>query len=276
MPPRWAVFAIVVSWLVAISWLIHRDMWPQWFPPPDEPPRYEVNMTDEFGSNHTDWQVFLDGEDAGMGSSEVRDLGDGTLEFSTVIRFQKKPLFKFCTYLGSTNRITNKGELKELHLRVKVLFEQLKIDQAVEIGLSAKIEDGHLQSKLSFMGEAKELDPIEVPENGIVFNPAHLGTRIRQLRKGQTWRVPMVDVGAILKKAQGIFDTDLCAEVSDEIIQWSGQDVLCFRIDFSQRGKGVIASTWVRRRDGQVLKQQASMFGAAELLLIRSNSVSGN
>lgn len=189
MPPRWAVFAVVVFWLAATGWLIQRDMWPYWFPPPDDPPPFDVDMTDEFGSNHTGWHVFVNGEDVGTGSSEVKDMQDGTLLFITAVRFQKKALFDFCSSITSSNHITNKGELRKMSVSVRLkLFD--------EIGLEAVIDKGLLKPKVIFAGRTSmDLKPIEVPENGIVFNPAHLGTRIRRLRNGQTcaslcWTLP--------------------------------------------------------------------------------------
>ena len=58
------------------------------------------------------------------------------------------------------------------------------------------------------------------------------------------------------------------AEVIVDALPWHGQDapVTCYRIDYHEPGKKVTARTWVRRRDGLVLQQEAEHQGRRIIL----------
>jgi hypothetical protein len=270
MPPRWAVFAIVVFWLSATGWLVQRDMWPYWFPPPDEPPPFDISMLHELSTNSTNWRVYVNDEDVGSAVSDVKDMNDGSMKFNTKVRFNKKLLFDACSFIESSNRITTRGELLKMSLQAGVKIKIFAKPMDVVIDVEATVENGHLNAKAGIEGsEYQVLDPIKVPENGIVFNPAHLGTSIRNLRDGQSWRVPLLDIEAVLKQSKGAFERELWASVSKDVIEWAGEDVPCFKIEFTQPKKGTVATSWARRRDGQILKQQAKLLEGIDLTLIR-------
>lgn len=47
----------------------------------------------------------------------------------------------------------------------------------------------------------------------------------------------MLDIAATVKNSQGVFGTELWASVSQDVIQWAGEDVLCFKIEFTDAVK---------------------------------------
>jgi hypothetical protein len=112
-----------------------------------------------------------------------------------------------------------------------------------------------------------DMEPVEVPAHGSVFNPLHPVNRIGGLRPGQRWRMPQFDplaeaVAASLAKflklgkPLPLGPRFLDAEVQPpKTLVWNKREVACLVIVY--RSDEISASTWVRQQDGLVLRQEA-------------------
>jgi len=309
MPPRLAVLAIVVFWLATTTWLIYRDMVPEWQAAQGQPPKFTIEFMDEVGANYADWEILIGEEkdrardeiiwkSAGPGRSEVRWQDDvRSYAFSTVLTFNKPRLLNRISKVESSYRVTEEKKLLSMNIMVRLLTgdqqdEQRRFD-FTDFSLRAKVEDGFLKPTVRVGDfELMSLDPIRIPEQSGVLNPIQLGNKITGLHAGQTWSIPLLNPLSANPNLGAKSGAQLLAEVSDEAdFPWenplvasirSGEvrvfgvskqvkTVPCFRIDFRRSGEtSPSATSWVRRSDGVVLQQKVSDFGV-HLLLIRGN-----
>lgn len=144
-----------------------------------------------------------------------------------------------------------------------------------KFGMRAKVEDGQLKPLVVVNDDENsgtELPPIPVSNNGNVLNPVLMGAKIKDLRPGKSFRIPMVNpVTSTPQDVQG--GTSIIATVSADTIEWSKQEIPCLRIDFKPLGDASLASnfeasTWYRQKDGLVLKQTMKVLNL-DLQLIR-------
>jgi hypothetical protein len=307
MPPRYITLAIVAFWLAATGWMAYREIVPIFRsgePPPftidltDEVSIADVVAMDSqvsrFGAQTIPWTILLQGEKIGYALTQVHRHEDRTFELQAVLRFQKLelPLAIQVTSLSSSYRVTAAGDLRSLATRVIYmdltgLFGGNRKDAQVEIGVEAEVQEGQLVPRAYryapdlAMGRgqtktktalAVALQPIPVPERGAILNTLQPVNRQLGLHDGQTWRVPRLDplevVLALLGWGGPPRTHYLHAEVSAAPFTWNGADVPCWRIDYAEPGKKVSARTWVLRKDGRVLQQEAR-HEAMELVLRR-------
>ena len=96
----------------------------------------------------------------------------------------------------------------------------------------------------------------------------HLLDKIPGLRAGRSWKVPLLDPLGAMVPGRKMTTSILIAEVAEDDLEWQGQVVRCFRIDYREPGKKAAAHTWVRRGDGLVLQQEAK-HDEMNLVLVR-------
>jgi hypothetical protein len=159
--------------------------------------------------------------------------------------------------MSSEYRVTGVGELRELLVKVELA------DHMIEV--SGTVVDGYLHPEVEAKGPLLQLwrgprkfsgGKVAVPVN--VLNPMHLLSKLTGLREGQKWTIPLLDPLTSVFPDHGVAEIPLVeATVETDTLTWAGEDVSCFRIDYRPLDKGVTASTWVRRRDGLVLQQEA-------------------
>jgi hypothetical protein len=270
MPPRWMTWAVIVFWLATTGWMVYRETMPRL--KAGEPPPFTIDLTDEVGANTISWTVLFQGEKVGLGHSSVIRLRDRTFQLHSEFRFtdDKKAARNrlFSDVIGfnrmaSMYRVNSQGELLALRSEIRVKDSIVKI-----VG---KVKDGFLVPRvtvgvLGLLEKDMELpitQNVSLAHQGSIINPMHLINKISGLRDGQKWTIRILDAKAMIKPlgplgGSGALSVPyLEAEVSSDFLTWQDQEVPCFKIEYRQPGRRVTARTWVRRRDGTVLQQEA-------------------
>src|SRR5262249_22302486 len=115
-----------------------------------------------------------------------------------------------------------------------------------------------------------KFDKLNMPQHGSVLNPmlplSHLRVSgMGALYEGKTWKIPLLNpFGDLTQKFVGkdMAIPWVIAVVSVDNLHWDKKDVLCYKIDYREPGKEeVAASTWVRKVDGLVLRQESEQHG---------------
>jgi hypothetical protein len=112
---------------------------------------------------------------------------------------------------------------------------------------------------------------VPVTEQGNVLNPMHPINRMSGLRAGQRFAVPTVQLLAAAMVQLGQKQPavrQLWATVYEDHLTWNEQEILCWRIDYTDADQKTTARTWVRQADDRVLQQEASHQGLT-LVLVR-------
>jgi hypothetical protein len=278
MPSRFVVLGIVLFWVASMSWLTVREVLPRF--QSGDPPPFVIDLTDEVSASAINWAVLHKNKRVGSGFSTVSRAEDNAYNLKSEFKFDKFELFNTLPIrkLSSRYQITPEGNL--LEVEAKVYVGEIGIDllnllpDSVEF--KGKVREGffHPQVVIHFGSKPKALDflePVRVSGHGSIMNPMHLLNRVAGLHAGQRWVIPLLDpVGPVAPGAQ-VTIPKLEAEVHADTLTWAETEVPCFRIDYREPGGDLKARTWVRRRDGLVLQQQAN-HEPLELLLIRETN----
>src|SRR5207248_1379216 len=100
--------------------------------------------------------------------------------------------------LKSEYRINRAGQLLALNvaLACDIDIPLLKIDD-VKVKLGGFVREGlfysTLRAKVRDQHLSYSFDPVPVSHSGSVLNPLHPVNKIKGLRAGQSWRMPMID-----------------------------------------------------------------------------------
>jgi hypothetical protein len=281
MPSRLSIFAIVAFWLAATSWLIHRDLWPRLRT--GEPPPITIDLADEASrGNSIRWTMYRDGHRAGYAKNGTEyNQTDDT--FTLLSEFK---LWYHRDLKGTADRIivshcqvTREGQLKGFAAYVTLTFGE----QEVKGSLIGQIEDQRLSGRVHVKTSAGDFDqaiePIPVSSRGSMLNPTQPVNRIVGLRRGQHWRMPLIDpvvecgldvlqkkltewgLGMLARRpaVPTFLDAEVLAETKD--LEWHSNErpVRCLVIEYS--GEDTSGRTWVRASDGLVLRQEMKRHG---------------
>ena len=224
-------------------------------------------------------------------------------EMKDVELYDSNPI---CIYIAAmTNRyvVSRAGELRSVSTRGELRAESKKRKDShvpgfalftVTANFDARVEDGKLlrSAKITvpFLGDiSPKLEPMDVP-SGNVLNPMHPVPRVTGLRPGRRWRMPVFNPmgDAVSPTMQAAAEqskltpkgsavpvptgpTYLDAEVLSEraMISWNGREYECYVIDYRSVGNEHAARTYVRVRDGLVLRQEASAMGDHERFIMQ-------
>ncbi len=125
----------------------------------------------------------------------------------------------------------------------------------------------------------KELDPIPVSYRGSVLMPTHPVNKLRGLRPGQTWTIPLFNplgeaLGNTLPGANRFGERTLRAHVLPELrplpllppiakgLLRDEKPISCLVIEYEDDDENTIKPrTWIRAADGLVLRQESDLFG---------------
>lgn len=263
MPPRLVTASILLFWLTMTGWLIHREVVPMMIA--DASPTYQIDLTDEIGSPLVGWTVLSDGKRIGTATSKIIVNDDRSFEFRSTYFFEKLQIgpVKF-KVADSSFRVSEDGKL----LSISATFG---LQHDITLELKGEVVNNMLEPRLFRDGvewKLVDLGKIDLSRQGHVVNPMHLMPRLRGLRAGQSWKITRLDPLSGMQSQianqlgkQGVAIPTLIAEVKTDILRWNRAEVLCHKIEYYEPGKEVTARTWVRKRDGLVLQQEASHLG---------------
>jgi hypothetical protein len=290
MPPRPYTLLIVALWAVTTGWLVYSDLWPRF--QPGEPPLFTIDLADEASANvqKTFWTLFKDGVEVGSLETGVKyHEEDDTFEIPALLKvrlFSPKSKDPDVT-IDSMYRVSREGQLRELAAHGQMA-------DIVSLHLDGAIHDMEFTQHFHLVGpggfELKPvLKPVPVSQRGSVFNPFQPVNKVRGLRLGQRWRLPMVDpffdiVKAAVANAVPGLELPGLPVLQAEVLpalhvlpplelkpaekglpltpRRSG--VVCQVIQYTS--DEITARTWVRESDGVVLRQEASQHGDTWIL----------
>jgi hypothetical protein len=290
MPPRFITWAILLTWLATCGWLFYREILPRF--QTDGPPEFfQPNFSDEVRSSALRWVIFQDRkrigtpaaarDKSGSGTSQFRRRKDRTFELSCEFDFNNQVPLRILTLqvwkITSAYRVGLKGELHELAAEMVMEDISEKKPKPVKVTVNGQVEDGQFTPRFRLGGwgpldRTMTLPTVAVPANASFLNPMHPLEKVPGLFEGRRWRMPLVDpigdaVKAWLKVDVGM--RYLNAEVSSGTLSWEKKDTPCWVIDYREDGRSrIVARTWVRKTDAQVLEQEAE-FNGIRLRMVR-------
>jgi hypothetical protein len=282
MPNRFLVAIIILFWVGANGWLVYRDIVP-WLGP-GEPPPFTIDLAEEALAHSSDirWRIVKEGKEKGHATTSVRYRSkDDTYELRCEFKLwsgERGPGTDPDQLIRSMYRVTREGELREIRAGVSVVIKPA----AVSIDISGVVKDRKLYPRVEIRPAGlepieQELAPVEVSSRGNVLNPMQPVNRITGLRKGQKWRMPLVDPLADVAQAYnplGHGKKALVGQLEAEVLRethtllWGAnqEQVPCLVIEY--RGDDTSARTWVRESDFTVLQQEVNHHGD-KLILVR-------
>jgi hypothetical protein len=286
--------AIVAFWLGATGWLAWRDLWPRWRP--GGPPPYHIDLVEEVQRRDPDrdtplntrlWTVLQDGNETMQARSWVEHRpADDTfalhLKFNPRLSFQssdagRKLLVPDMRFVSSLLRVTREGGLRELEVQVAVKgsLGPLRVPDNSMLLLAGEVRGDHFFPRYR-VAQADvtlwegHLSAVEVSYHGSVLVPQHPVNRIRGLRPGQSWRMPVVDpFAATFGLADAVRHVNARVLPEPQTLQWKqNPPKTCLVIEYE--GEDEKAATWVEVGSGLVQRQEAA-FGGHRLVLQRDD-----
>ena len=277
MLPRYVTVVIVVFWLATTGWLVYREILPNWRS--GEAPPFTIDLADEaqLKIQRIRWTILRADEDGEKPIGRARTwvdyrAADDTFELHSQIeqlRLGSGLIVVKVPEFASNYGVSRDGDLREMSAKVTASVVGLEVKTRVNGAVREQRFWPHLSIETTGWGPHElDLDPVAVSTHGTVLNPLHPVNRLRGLRPGQRWRMPLVDpmadaLRALVAKelpATKVGPRFLDAEVLPALqsLTWSGAEVPCLVISYHGED-GFSARTWVREQDGLVLRQQAEL-----------------
>jgi hypothetical protein len=279
MPPRIVSVGIVLFWAATLGWFVRREVWPYFIA--DGAPPFVIELADEAMRQAVPVRWAVTQNDRPLTSLttrvEYRD-ADDTFDLTATTGRPFTVVGKGdsevkVTSLRNLYRVSRGGFIQRTETQVGLAVGPLSFRVAV----AADVREGTAYPKLRvespFGDYAPQLDPVATSSSS-VLNPMHPVHRVNGLRPGMVWRVPLVDptAEAIAVAANrewsraggpgsqpGLLPTPrtLVAEVTGpRPLVWNGREHDCLVIEYYSAD--YTARTWVRERDGTVLRQEAN------------------
>jgi hypothetical protein len=280
MPNRWLCLAIVAFWLSTTGWLFWTDVLPDLTP--GQPPPFTIDLLDEVNSEHPDviWTVYSNGRLSHSATTWVRrptgpapawvrhPLPSEAFELGVEMRERPRnagepPELVELRRLHSVHFVTQRGDLIATRSELDAAAGRLEFT----VEAFGEVIDGQFVSRCRAGGALdRELPPVPVSRHGSFLNPLHPVTRIRGVRPGQEWDLPLVDPLADALAAASPLgaperDRRLHARVLPELqeLAWRKhrRPIPCLVIEYA--GKRTEARTWIEPNTGLVLRQETAL-----------------
>jgi hypothetical protein len=147
------------------------------------------------------------------------------------------------------------------------------VDEVEALRLSGEVRDQQFYPHVSInvpliLKMERDLEPVPMARRASLMNPLQPVNRLANLRKGQHWRIPIVDplTSAWQRSAKIQF---LNAQVLPETqpLKWgtNKNEVPCLVIEYE--GEEITGHTWVQESDGLVVLQEIQQHGETMKLL---------
>jgi hypothetical protein len=282
MPPRSVVAAVLIFWLCANGWLVHREVWPRWRS--SEPPPYAIDLTEELGHASVNWEILKKDKHIGSAVSRIERQRDRTFVLNIQFHFDRfRVAILDVRKLGGVYHVTEDGELLGLSAFAGVAMKDKLGTMEMDLEMKGRVEDGVLLAEVFFDDKKVDLGELKLPMagRGAAINPLHPLNRLPGLTEGRRWKITLFDpldalvrakvpqLDSVLGAVEGISVRELQAEVKADTLLWHDEQVDCLKIEYRVPGDDEpTASTWVRRSDGLVL-QQHSKHALSEMTLRR-------
>lgn len=286
MPSRPVTALIILFWLGTVGWFGYRELWPILFPA-DVPP-FSIELADEVTSEiggqirgpDVLWGIYRGDTRIGRAETRLRYFReDNTFEMETRMVEVKLLSFVEVPEMKNTYRLTRSGKLLAIRMegRMQILSFEGKASFSGEVHEGKLNRHGTIDLRPFAAKTEVNLEPVDAP-TGSVLNPMHPVPRIKGLRPGRQWRMPILNplgdaIEPALKAVAASQKLDLSkinlptgpkfvdAEVLNEtaMIKLNDKEYDCRIIEY--RGEDRPARTYVRISDGAVMRQEAYALG---------------
>ncbi|MFQ3593816.1 MAG: hypothetical protein SNJ82_11615 [Gemmataceae bacterium] len=276
MPPRWFCMLILILWMFTTAKLLRDDLLPHLLP--GTPPTFTIDLVEETDNQkmYTPWTLYKDDmkwmnvrtrvekpeRDLFELSAEYLPLERGTMAHINGMNIKR---------MFSAYRVNPEGELRGIRVEIqgqteipalKDLLKAPKID--LELSIEGQVVDGKMAPRVKGKGlgfeKEYQLPEVAVPRGGGLLQPLHPVNRIRGLRPGQTWSVPLFDsvsdslssfhsAPAVPKRLRAIVRPQ-----PERFEHGRRASEECYVIDY--RNDEIQAATWVSTSTGLVLLQE--------------------
>jgi hypothetical protein len=273
MSSRWYNTAVVILWLVTMSWLMDKKV----LPPlrEGEPPSYRQVIEAQNRDPPVGWKVSWKGKQLGWALTDTKlQPTTGLTEVHGRVHFDAFPIGPMTPiwlrpFLGFAK---TPGEQLQLDASSELLIDTfgrlLRFDSAVQLAplidmimMRGTVEEGQLKLVIR-SGEQSFSHEITLPPKALLADAFSPQTRLPGLHVGQTWSVPVFNplwptnspIEVISAKVEG-----------SEAIVWNGTAekvwLVVYRHDSGtadDSDHNVQGKLWVRH-DGAVLRQEAML-----------------
>lgn len=286
MPARHTVLFILVFWAATTGWLYYRDIRP--YVTPGGPPPFTVTLFDEaeafrYRDNDSskrkeglEWSISQDNEIKGYAVTWYKyDKSDDSFELKSQYKFWPKGRFSSPDpdqVIQSNYHVSRDGELRSVSASVTVRVMSTEVTGA----LAGKVSGGmlHVKVDVPLLGETLKFPPIKISSRGSVLNPMLPLNRLPGLRRGQRWRMPLVDplqdvlrsasakipaLGALQTPPLPYLDAEVLPQTTMLERNEGKQHVECLVIEY--HGDDISARTLVGAEDSLVYVQEVTRQG---------------
>jgi hypothetical protein len=291
MPPRWLCLLILLFWLATTGRLLWRDLWPALRP--GEPPPYAIDLLDEAQQQQPriHWRVLYNDRPSHRARSWVEHHPrDDAFALHVTLDAEPRPdalpaVAALLRHFESVHVVSRDGALRQVHCQARLVPGLVEVDLTFE----GQVRDGRLYPRYHLdsadLHRHGEADPVEVSSSGSLLVPLHPLNRIRGIRPGQSWRLPLVDpayeaIVAVLRKEAGgaLLGLDRPLPVLDAHVlpeprhlHLLHRDWACLVVEYHD-GDDLRARTWVEQRTGLVLQQEA-IHGDEHWVFLRDSAI---
>jgi hypothetical protein len=289
--------AVVGLWLATTFWLVSSKILPPLVV--GDPPTYRTVLA----PSESSWDVYLDDRRLGTTESAVRHHPDGMWEVVSMVRLDHLPLAEltprwvsslvelvepaeralqgeFALASASTVEVDPLGHLVGFR-SVTVAGpggepidpEKPSAGSPMRVTIRGRVEGDQLAVHVQ-PGEFRYA--LRLPPDALLAHTLAPQNRLPNLRLGQRWAVPVYSPfqspGSPLEMMHASVDRM-------ETIDWNGRNIRTFVVGYRSDPGGEMTSrrdplrgrSWVTE-DGQVIKQDAQLFSARLMFVLRSNS----
>jgi hypothetical protein len=282
MNSRWYNTAVVVLWLVTMSWLVTKKVLPPLLV--GEPPSYQQVIEAQNRDPPVGWRVLWKGKPLGWALTDTKlqqttSLTEvhGRVHFDTVPIGDVTPIW-LQPFLALAKKPVDPPRLDaSSELLIDAFGRLLRFDSAVQlpplidkITVRGTVEAGQLQLIVR-SGDQSFSHEVSLPPKALLADALSPQTRLPDLHVGQTWSVPVFNP---LWPTKGPIEIISASVEGTETIVWNGEPenawLVVYRHDSGTGGgdnrKNVQGKLWVRR-DGAVLRQEAMLFDSSILFV---------
>ncbi len=276
---RWFSATVVILWLATMGWLVKEKVLPLMLV--GEPPSVSKVIEAQRQKPVVGWKVLVDNQPLGWALTDTQLQRTGLTEVRGRVHFDTLPLEKMMPgLLQSVFRLIGGSSDKlQFDARSVLTVDRLRATRSVSIrrcgstpaneviSVHGTVEGGQAELQVRVRSGPAEPVVIHLPSNALLsdaFSPQPQ-TELPGLRTGQTWTVP---VYSPLWPDKNKLEILRATVEGTQSIVWNGEVVSAWLVVYrSESGSGAGGSQkprgqlWVRR-DGTVLKQEATVFGS--------------
>jgi hypothetical protein len=275
MHNRFFTFCVLGLWLAMMGWLGTQKVLPSYWV--GQPPTYKSIIAAKEDEPPVGWEIWVNDRKIGWAISGMEKIPQEMKEITSQVHFDELPLNELMAGWGKDllRKLMLPGEGLELDARSSLTFDPLgkliHFDSSVQfepwktkIRMQGSVEGSQLHVQIH-AAEMTYTTEVAMPQNALLSDSLSPQTEMPNLRKGQSWTVP---VFTPLHPSESPLEILHATVEGKELLSWNGGIcdawLVVYRRDpGSGFGDGTAdrGKLWVLG-DGRVIKQQSSIFNS--------------